>query len=151
MGLGPKWTDEESALAKKLYYQNFTMQEIANQLPGRTRLAVIGHIHRRINNVPMTVDVGLIDETKTPKPAFLRHKRLKHSKHCHPLFNKLVDAMNQEQCSIDQLSKAVGFSRASFTYWRWKSVPSLPILVACFNYLGYDLKPVRRKESDDER
>jgi hypothetical protein len=147
---GRKWTDDEIALVKRLYLKGDTMKEIASQLQGRTHLAVVGIIHRHINNAPAAVDEGIIDIAKVPKPASLRHKKLKHSKHCHPLFNKLVDIMNQEQCSIDRLSKAVGMSRATFTYWRFVNTPSLTLLEACFNYLGYDLKPVRRKETDDE-
>ena len=67
MHAAPKWTDEHTALIRKLWAEGLTGTQIANQL-GRTKNSVIGKAHR----LRLTVRASPIvrrSKEKKPKPA----------------------------------------------------------------------------------
>ncbi len=59
------WTDERVELLKKLWADGLSASQIANQLGGVTRNAVIGKVHR----------LGLSGRAKSTRPAAPRPKR----------------------------------------------------------------------------
>ena len=145
-----RWSSEEIAIVKKYWMKGESTREISNRLPGRTRAGVIGIINRlreSKNYAPLSEDVK---QYKLPKPSSLRFKKIKAAPKSHPLMRDLIDLMNEHQCSIETLCNKVGMSRTTFQHWRFKHVPSLEIIEACFNYFDRTLRPVPMKREDDE-
>ena len=63
------------------------------------------------------------------------------------LVKRLIDEMNEQQITARDLCRKVGVSDPSIiTKWKYNRRPSLDILRACFNVLGYDLSVKRIKD-----
>lgn len=50
--------------------------------------------------------------------------------------------MNEQQTTLTEVARAIGTSRVTMRAWATRVNPSLVILIAAFNHLGYDLRPV---------
>ncbi len=60
------------------------------------------------------------------------------------LVKSLIDKMNEQQITARDMCKKVGVSDPSIiTKWKYNRRPSIEILRACFNVLGYDLSVKR--------
>lgn len=67
---------------------------------------------------------------------------------CHPLARRLFELMNEQQATLTQVAAAIGATRECFYGWRYRSTPQLTTLIAAFNHLGYDLRPMSIPEAD---
>lgn len=144
------WTDDEKRLLLKRYKQGETPREIAREL-GRTRMAVLGMVHRlRKETDGKTVPHTQLKPHMNSKDVHLRFKKHKIPTKGLPLVKRLFEIMNAQQCSIEQLSKAVGMARGTIQLWKWHNQPNIELLIACFNYLGYELRAVKMKDEDAE-
>lgn len=142
------WTDEDKKELLRLHKLGESTKDISIAL-NRSRNAVLGMLFRLRNELDeQTVPHTLLRSPKKEKEVILRFKKHKLPTKSHPLVRRLFVLMNEQQCSIDQMSKNVGIARATLQQWKWHNQPSLELLIACFNYLGYDLKPVKMKDED---
>ena len=55
------------------------------------------------------------------------------------LVKMLVDEMNKQQISQNDMCRKVGIDRTMITKWKTKHRPTIDLLRACFNVLGYDI------------
>ena len=55
------------------------------------------------------------------------------------LVKMLVDEMNKQQISQNDMCRKVGIDRTMITKWKTKQRPTIDLLRACFNVLGYDI------------
>lgn len=72
--------------------------------------------------------------------------QIARGKHCHPLVNRLVDLLNEDMISMDEAGRRAGLNGRTISDWRKTRNPSFRDLEAAFNTLGYDLRPVKRRE-----
>jgi hypothetical protein len=143
--MGKVWSQDELEAAINLYNTGLSMREIGAEL-GRPKNGVVGVINRHRHQVHRVAQTD-----KRPMPPMVLGRRIRFKKHkpaikAHPLVRRLIEIMNLEQCSIEQLCTAVGMSRVTFNGWKTVSMPSLELLIACLNYLGYDLGVISKKE-----
>lgn len=81
---------------------------------------------------------------KTPyKP---RKRRLNNKGH--PLVEKLFEECEKQMISPIDVAKKIGACDNCLLYkWRNHRNPDLILIIAAFNVLGFELKPVRKKET----
>lgn len=145
-----EWTKEEDAILLKRYEQGEEPKNIAKEL-GRTKNGVLGRIHRlRKAKAAGEVPHSIVQPHMKEKFHRIRFKKHKIPVKAHPLVKQLFHYMNTQQCSIEKICSAVNMSKVTMQTWKWTASPSLPLLIACYNYLGYDLRPVKMKDEDAE-
>ena len=67
----------------------------------------------------------------------------------HPLVKRLFSEMRHQRIGVMDMADRSGVSAGSLNNWRSRMTPKgIPGLEACFNVLGYTLKPVKRKEAE---
>ena len=65
----------------------------------------------------------------------------------HPLVKQLFLEMRKQRIGVMDMADRSGVSAGSLVNWRTRMTPKgIPGLEACFNVLGYTLKPVRKKD-----
>lgn len=69
---------------------------------------------------------------------------LKVPDRAHPLVKRLYQEMNAQGVGLQQMSDRSGYTVDCLKDWRTRSSPNIRSLEACFNVLGYELKPVAR-------
>lgn len=144
-----QWSDKEKQQLRKLHREGYSMKEIGRMLD-RPPNGVIGMLHRMRVATPNDEALAYsIDNHAGGKFVRIRFKRHKPPTKAHPLVIQLIELMNQEQCSVEQMCKHVGMSRTTYNNWRFKHEPDLSLLIACFNYLGYDLVVRKKKDAED--
>lgn len=76
--------------------------------------------------------------------------RLSIPRLAHPLVRRLYELMNEEQIGVHDLAERSGISVGSLVNWRRRFIPRVDLLEACYNVLGYTLKPIRLRQLDRE-
>jgi DNA-directed RNA polymerase specialized sigma24 family protein len=125
------WNDEEDAKLVFMYTQGFSHDRMSSELE-RTNKAVNARIHKLMR-----------DGVMTKRKRFRPHKAASKA---HPLVRQLFELMNIHRCSMQEMAKGVGVSFQTIENWRHRHKPQLELLIACFNYLGYDLVVARKKD-----
>lgn len=69
---------------------------------------------------------------------------LKVPDRAHPLVKRLYEEMNTQGVDLHEMSHRSGYTVDCLKDWRTRSSPNIRSLEACFNVLGYELKPVAR-------
>lgn len=54
--------------------------------------------------------------------------------------------MNRNQIGVLDMSERTGINKNTLKDWRTRTVPRVSDLEACFNVLGYKLKPVSQED-----
>ena len=83
----------------------------------------------------------------TERPA-KRFRQLSDAPRAHPLVRQLIAEINRQQVTWDSMYQRTGVSRSVLNSWRTAYTPSLALLEACYNVLGYTLQPVRKDDVD---
>lgn len=77
----------------------------------------------------------------------MRYIQQTYHDNTHPLIKMLCEEMNRQQCTQEQLAQRAGVDVRSFRRWKTNyRGAQFGSLEACWNALGYDLKPVHIKE-----
>lgn len=63
----------------------------------------------------------------------------------HPLVRELHRLRHEEALSLDDLAQRSGISRATIWNWNSRTVPKITDLEACYNVLGYTLRPSKKE------
>lgn len=69
---------------------------------------------------------------------------LKVPDRAHPLVKVLFEEMNRQKIGLTEMSDRSGYTTQCIKDWRTRYSPNIRSLEACFNVLGYELKPVAR-------
>lgn len=69
---------------------------------------------------------------------------LKVPDRAHPLVKVLFEEMNRQNIGLTEMSDRSGYTTQCIKDWRTRYSPNIRSLEACFNVLGYELKPVAR-------
>lgn len=76
-----------------------------------------------------------------------RYTRVTIPEKAHPLVKHLFLEMRNQRLGVMDMADRSGVSAGSLVNWRTRMTPKgIPSLEACFNVLGYTLKPVRIKD-----
>lgn len=78
-----------------------------------------------------------------------RFHRLSIPESAHPLIRRLYEEMSYQQLGVTDTAERAGVARETIKGWRKNHCPRIGELEACFNVLGYTLKPTRMKDNDD--
>lgn len=73
------------------------------------------------------------------KDYSLRFKPCTPARAKHPLIRQLMEEMNRQQCSWEQMYRKAGVGRGLLSYWCAKGPTKLHLIEACFNVLGMTL------------
>lgn len=68
---------------------------------------------------------------------------------CHPLVKQLNIAMFNKQMPDRVMADEAGVARQTLSNWRSVSNPNISDLEACFNVLGFTLKPIKMMGARD--
>lgn len=66
----------------------------------------------------------------------------------HPLIRRLYEEMSRQQLGVTDTAERAGVARETIKGWRKRHCPRIGELEACFNVLGYTLKPTRMRKRD---
>lgn len=67
-----------------------------------------------------------------------------------PIVKFLFEEMHRQRCCQLDLSERVGLHRDTLRNWRTRHNPSVDMMEAALNHLGYTLKVVRLKTAGDD-
>lgn len=59
----------------------------------------------------------------------------------HPLVKQLIAKMNEQGVGVLELCEEAGIGKSTYFNWADTNAPTLPVIEACFNVLGYTLQP----------
>lgn len=74
-----------------------------------------------------------------------RFVRLSVPESAHPLVRHLFDEMAAQRCALTDMAERSGVNKNTLKDWRTRTVPTVASLEACFNVLGFTLKPTKVK------
>lgn len=77
-----------------------------------------------------------------------RFRKLSIPQRAHPLIRRLYEEMSHQQFGVTDTAERAGVARETIKGWRKSHCPRIGELEACFNVLGYTLKPTKMKEHD---
>lgn len=86
---------------------------------------------------------------KRPESNCRWRGRLKIPRHAHPFVRRLIGELNKQDMTMHELAEQSGVHVRTIQAWRWKNLPKIDLLEACFNALG--LRLVIEKLDDDDR
>mgnify|MGYP001080586753 CR=1 FL=1 len=75
----------------------------------------------------------------------LHYRSLTIPQGCHPLVRELFEEMHAQRCGARDMADRSGVNVNTLKDWRTRTQPRIADLEACFNVLGYTLRPVERK------
>ncbi len=100
------WTDERVELLKKLWAEGLSARQIADQLGGVTRNAVIGKVHR----------LGLSGRATTPRAKTMRPRKKRVEAVVKPMVSRTASAaVNPRAASTNQSAGLENFPTALMT------------------------------------
>ena len=81
---------------------------------------------------------------KMSKQRTRGYRKLKPYKceHGHPLVKALAAGMHMQEMTDSEMARLSGINRNTLKHWRSHRNPRIPDLEACWNVLGFTLKPV---------
>ena len=72
----------------------------------------------------------------------------KYADNAHPLVKALCDEMNRQRVPANMVATRAGVTANAISKWkRNKRIFDINSIEACFNVLGFTLKPVRKKDN----
>lgn len=70
--------------------------------------------------------------------------RIPIPKRVHPLVRRFFEILNEEHTTIAEVAERSGIRRVTLSEWRYKrTAPHLTLMIAAFQCVGYDLRPVK--------
>ena len=73
----------------------------------------------------------------------LKFRRVRSKPKAHPLIRELIKKMNEHNVGVMELCAEANVGKSTFANWGNRSVPKVDVLEACYNVLGYELRPVQ--------
>lgn len=99
----------------------------------------------------MTVARQLGNRKGADKRRGTRYVALNVNANCHPLVREFVELLNRERVTLTEIARRSGIDRCVMHRWRIRSNPSIAMLNAALNVLGYELRicPTARRDDND--
>jgi hypothetical protein len=79
----------------------------------------------------------------------IRFVPLKVHQHAHRLVRDFTEILNAERITLNEIERRAGISRCVMHKWRIRSNPTIAMLDAALNSIGYELKIVRAKDAEE--
>lgn len=67
-------------------------------------------------------------------------RKMRVPEHTHPLVKKMFEEMNEQRIGILDLAERSGVNRNTINEWKYRCMPRLDNLDACYNVLGMKLE-----------
>lgn len=68
----------------------------------------------------------------------------------HPLVREFVELLNRDRLTLTEVARRSGIDRCVMHRWRCRSNPSVAMLQAALNAMGYELRIAPRREHDHD-